>query len=130
MITRRDEKVLLKYKHWYPEGVKNTTHCDEYETQVTNKEQTDKILTALSFKKFLTVNKKRETFTYQDLEIVFDEVKGLGYFIEVESLKDFGGVEKTRDEILKFTSFLGLKKTTTVPGGYAGALMRKNGLVK
>ena len=49
-------------------------------------------------------------------------VVGLGYFIEVESIKDFGGVEKTREKILEFLRSLGITRTKTVPGGYGGAL--------
>lgn len=130
-IRDRDNKVTLNYKHWYPPGTKYTTHCDEYETKVEDAEQMRKILKALNFKRFLTIDKKRDTFVYKrQLEVVLDKVVGLGYFIEVESIRDFGGVEKTREKILQFLKPLGITTTKTVPGGYGGALMRKKDLVK
>jgi adenylate cyclase class 2 len=128
-VRYRDGKASINYKHWYPENTKYTTHCDEYETEVSDKNQVDLILKALNFIKFVSVKKKRRVFSYSDsLEIALDEVQELGYFIEVETIKDFGSVEKAREIILIFTKSLGLKDTKTIPGGYASALMRKKGI--
>ena len=130
-LRRRDGKVILNYKHWYPEGKKYTTHCDEYQTEVSVGSQLEKILKALRFKKIVTVEKKREIFTYNDIfEIGLDEVKDLGYFIEVECMKDLGGVKRSWEEIVKFTHNLGLKRTKTIPGGYGLMLISKKGLLK
>ena len=128
MLRKRDGVVKLSYKHWYPEGVKYTTHCDEFETVVDDHSQMEKILIALQYKKFVTVDKKRLTYVYRDeLEIALDTVRGLGYFIEIESLKDFGGIENARKRILSLIKELGIRRTKTVPGGYAAELIRKSG---
>ena len=124
-IRQRDGIISINYKHWYPENTKYTTHCDEYEVKVDNKIQAEKILEALKFKKFISVEKKRMIFMNgNSLEIALDEGKDLGFFIEVETLKDFGSVQKARKVILEFTKSLGLKETKTVPGGYAHAMIR------
>ncbi|GEM_PF-3640113 len=48
----------------------------------------EKIFSALDFKKLITVDKKREVYLYKnEFEIAFDEVKNLGYFIEIEAKK-------------------------------------------
>lgn len=125
-VRVRDGKTILNYKHWYPENTKYTTHCDEFETEVVSRDQIEKILFALKFEKFITVEKKRKTFIYDNaLEIAMDEVVGLGYFIEVETIKAFKTVVEARKSIVKFTKMLGLKRTKTVPGGYAAELMRR-----
>jgi adenylate cyclase class 2 len=126
-IRERDGKVKLNYKHWYPEGAKNTTHCDEYETEVTDIVQMQKILKALHFENFVTVDKKRVTYEYKnELEIALDEVKKLGYFIEVESINNTGGVKKAHEKLLEFLQKeLGIIETKTVPGGYGAEMMRK-----
>ncbi len=130
-IRRRDKKVILNYKHWYPEGNKYTTHCDEYEVEVSSFSQLKNILKELNFHNFTTVDKKREIFRYKnELEIALDEVADLGYFIEIEVLRDFGGVKQAQREIFKFARRLGLNRTKTVPGGYAAALLRKKKLFK
>lgn len=130
-IRERDGRIILNYKHWYPEGVKYTTHCDEYETEIGNIKQLDKILEALDIEKFVVIDKKRETYVFKNkIEIALDQVKRLGYFIEAESLKNLGGVEKTHKELVKFMNSLGITNTKTVPGGYGAAMLRKKGLMK
>lgn len=129
-IRNRDGAVKFNYKHWYPEGVKYTTHCDEYEVGVGDGNLLAKILKALRFKKFISVEKKRLVFNYKGkLEVALDEVKNLGYFIEVEAMDDLGGPNNTHKELVKFTKSLGLTGTKTVPGGYAAELMRRKGLL-
>ena len=130
-IRLRDGKTLLNYKHWYPEGIKDTTHCDEYETEVLDSKSLHKLLTALNFEKFITVEKQRRVYIYKNnIEIAFDGVKGLGNFLEVESLKNFGGVKKTHQKLVEHLNHLGIKDTSTIPGGYASEIMRKRGLLK
>lgn len=125
-IRFRDNKVLLNYKHWYPEGHKYTTHCDEYETEILDSNQAEKILKALNFEKIVSVKKKRKVFLYEDnLEISLDDVENLGYFIEVETTKDFGSLKKAYKKILEFTNKMGLRGSKTVPGGYALTLLKK-----
>lgn len=126
-IRDRDGKTKLNYKHWYPEGVANTTHCDEYETEVSDAVKMRKILTAMSFENFITIDKQRTTYIYKnELEIALDKVKKLGYFIEVESIKNTGGVKKAHKQLLDFLQTkLGITETKTVTGGYAAEMMRK-----
>lgn len=81
-LRSRDGKYLLNYKHWYPEGIKYTTHCDEYEIEISDIKTVKKMLDALKFENFITVNKSRQTYEYkQKFEIALDEVKDLGHFI-------------------------------------------------
>jgi len=40
------------------------------------------------------VVKKRRQYKYQEATLVFDEVKGLGYFLEIESDEPFAVVKK------------------------------------
>ena len=89
------------------------------------------ILKNVGIKKIIAVDKKRSTYVYKkEIEIALDEVKGLGYFIEVESLRNRGGVEKTYKKLEEFLHSLGVNKIEIVPGGYAAEMMRKKGLMK
>lgn len=130
-VRERGEKILLNYKHWYPEGAKDTTHCDEYETKIEDKIELDKILKVLNITKLVTVDKTRKTYIYKnDIEIAMDKVKGLGYFIEAESLENSGGVEKTYAKLKEFLQSLGIKNFRMIPGGYAAEMLRRKGLMK
>ena len=67
---------------------------------------------------------------FQDeFEIGLDTVKDLGFFIEIESIKDFGSVEKTRKKIFEFAELLGIDHSRELRG-YPFLLMKKKGLIK
>ena len=128
-IRNRSGKSILNYKHWYPENAEVTTHCDEIETEVDGI-QLKKIFSALNFKHLITVEKQREIYMFQDeFEIGLDTVKDLGFFIEIESIKDFGSVEKTRKKIFEFAEILGIDHSRELRG-YPFLLMKKKGLIK
>lgn len=129
-VRARNEKTILNYKCWYPRGVKISKYCDEYETEITDKKQLEKIFKVLNVKKFISVDKKRLTYTYKNkFEIALDKVKGLGYFLEVEALKHNKNLYKTHSELMDFAKDLGVKKFIHIPGGYAAEMLRKKNLL-
>ena len=65
-----------------------------------------------------------------EFEIALDKVKDLGLFIEIEAIKDFGSVEKTRRELFEFAKSLGINVKNVDKRGYPYLLMRKRGLIK
>ncbi|MCK4429530.1 MAG: class IV adenylate cyclase [Candidatus Aenigmarchaeota archaeon] len=130
-IRRRGDKAILNYKHWHPENVEVSTHCDEFETEIKNPDKLEKIFSSINLKKLVAVEKERETYTYNDeFEIALDMVKDLGYFIEVEAIKDFGSVETTREKLFEFAKKLGIDISKTDKRGYPFLLMEKKGLIK
>ena len=130
-IRRRSGRAILTYKHWRPHNQENQTHCDEFETVIGDPGQLERVFSVLDFRKLVTVEKTREVFTYKnELEIALDVVKGLGRFIEIEALKDFGGVEKTRRRLIEFSSRIGMPNPRMDKRGYPYELMKKRGLIK
>jgi len=129
-LRKRDEKVQLTYKHFYPENEKIRTHCDELETDILNLEQFEKTLRALDFKELITIKKERDVWIFDEFEIALDIVKDLGYFIEIEALKDFGGIEETRKKLLNFAILLGADISRIQKGNYPFLLLEKKGIVK
>lgn len=82
-IGIRGNKKILNYKHWY-----DNKYCDEYEVEIDDEENLNKIFNILGLKEIVRVNKKRETYMYLDkYEIVLDSVENLGYFTEIEVKK-------------------------------------------
>jgi len=130
-IGERGNQVLITYKHFYPENAEKHIYCDEYETKIEDIEALGKIFTALNFKKLITVDKKREIYLYKnEFEISLDKVKDLGYFIEIEAKKDFGGIRRTRQRLFKFARELVLDLSKMDERGYPFLLMKKRGLIK
>lgn len=130
-IRKRGGKFILNYKHFYPENVEVTTHCDEFETVIEKSEQLEKIFFALNLKRLVTVEKEREVFIYNDeFEIALDSVKELRNFIEIEAIKDMGTVNETREKLFQFAKNLGIDISNTDKRGYPFLLMKKKGLIK
>ncbi len=128
-VRLKSGKSYLTYKRIYMKG-KDMTHADEFETEISNRKQLEKILCILSCKNFLNIIKKRATYHFRDdFEVELDIVKGLGYFVEIESLKDFGGNKKTLMEIYALANRLGLDPYKRNSDGYVLLLMKKKGLV-
>lgn len=128
-IGKRGDKSLITYKHWYPENTDDTTYCDEYETEIGGIGTLKKIFSALNFKKLITVDKKQETYLFDNkFKITLDKVKNLGYFIEIEAKKDLGGIKKTRKKVFEFAKKLDLDPFKRDKRGYPYLLMKKKGL--
>lgn len=129
-IRSRGDKTTLNYKHFHPENVKSHTHCDEFQTEVGDLKQLEKIFSALDLKSLVVVEKEREVYKYRDeFEIALDKVGGLGYFVEIEAVKDFGGIDKTRKKISEFAKVLGIDNIKPDERGYPYLLMAKRGLL-
>lgn len=127
----KNGKGVFAYKHVYFKKSGEKTHSDEYETEIDNPGRLEKILNVLNFKNFLIIDKQREKYIYKkQFEIVLDKVKGLGYFIEIEALKDFGGLDVTREKLLSFANQLGIDSSKRDNKGYVLLLMEKKGLIK
>jgi len=117
----------INYKYWYKDDNRTSTHCDEYESEISSTTALKKILIKLDFKEYLTVDKTRKSYIMDDnFEVDLDEVQGLGYFVEIETLHDFGSVEKARAEIMKLAKSLGVDTSKVDKYGYVFALMEKN----
>jgi len=126
-IRKRGNKTILNFKHWHPEGQEIFTHCDEYESEVS--EQMEKILEELNFSRLITVEKERTVFVTGEFEIALDNVKELGYYIEIEALKLFNTIDETRAKLFEFARGLGLDVSKTDGVGYPYLLLKKKGLI-
>ena len=83
-LRNSDGKFSLNYKNWHYGSDGKSHHCDEYETEIGNVDDTKKILSALDFKHLITVDKLRSAWRYKEYEIALDTVEGLGDFVEIE----------------------------------------------
>ena len=129
-LRARDGKSVLNYKHFHPEGAEKHTHCDEWETEVDRPDELERILDALGISRVVRVEKRRTTYRLPGFEIALDEVVDLGDFIEIEATIDQGGVDETREALLRLASDLGLRLEETDLRGYPYQLLARMGLVK
>ena len=100
-IGKRGNKTILNYKNWH-----NNMFCDEYEVEIDNAQNLEKIFKVLDLEKIVVVDKKRKTYLYLNkYEVALDSVKNLGYFIELE-VKNY-----TKDPIDEYSDLLKLAKS-------------------
>ena len=103
-IGKRGSKIILNYKNWH-----DNMYCDEYEVEIDNSENLDKILKILGLEIICVVDKVRKTYLYLDkYEIALDHVKELGYFIEIEVKKYSGEPIEEYDELIRLAKKMGL----------------------
>lgn len=97
-IRETDSKCSINFKQWLPIGVKIQNQCNEYETILSDPEAMHQILKKLDFREIVIVEKKRNSWIWEQVEISIDEVSGLGSFIELEAMEQIKENEIIRQQ--------------------------------
>lgn len=105
---RHDHRTRLTYKEPPDTADADFKVRHEYEIEVSDFAQAHALVEKLGFAPFLRYEKYRETFTYQDTEIVLDEVP-VGIFMEIEG---------SRETISTIVTKLGLDFTARLTVSY------------
>ncbi len=108
-IREKDSKYFVTYKIDKYDGGK-WLYSDEYETEVKDLHAMEMIFDCLGLEVLVVVDNIKHTFETDDYEIVVEEVKGLGNFIEVEAKNDDDrfSVNEVKAKIYQFIDNLGL----------------------
>ena len=104
-IRESGGKAVLCYKRIHREAA--PVYCDEYELEISSKEEMEKILFALGFTVQMIIDKTRKIYSYANFEFDFDSVNGNLELLEIE-LKDNNSSVGT---ILDFVKKYGLSKS-------------------
>ncbi len=113
-IGERGNKKILNYKNWH-----DNMYCDEYEVEIDNKENLDRIFKILDLEQIAVVDKKRIIYFYlEKYEISLDFVKDLGYFIEIEVKKYTKSPIDEYSDLLKLAKNLNLNLDNIDKRGY------------
>lgn len=88
-LRKSRKGMFITYKHFFPENMKKTDYCDEFETEIDNFEAMEKMFKSLDFKDAIVVEKVRTIWIFEEVEIVIDEVTDLGFYIELEATGSF-----------------------------------------
>jgi predicted adenylyl cyclase CyaB len=106
-IRNKEGKYSICYKKDIFQG-KKWLYSNEYETEVKDFVTIKKIIKNLEFKELIKVEVIKSIYEYDNYEIVLEEVKELGLFLEIESKKS-GNVTNIRKEILKLIESYNIK---------------------
>lgn len=104
-VRETSKKCSVNFKQFLPIGAAIQNQCNEYETVIQDPYALKKILEALDFQVIIDVNKTRNSWLYEQVEISIDAVDSLGSFIELEAMKEvpeseIKGVYEHFDKIL------------------------------
>ena len=126
-VRKQNEKSFLTLK--IPQGSRQD--CIEREMEIQDGDMMIEILELLKWEKVPVVDKKRIKTNFKDIEIVLDEVKDLGTYIEAEKIVKTADPEdrkKTQEELFKFLETLGVsKEDRIIDGKYDIMLFEKFG---
>lgn len=113
-------KASLNFKRWHPIDAAVKTHCDEYESGITDPKAVTLTLTSLDCKAIAVVDKVREEWTTADgkIAVAFDKVDGLGTFVEFEFKGDAESVEAATAVLDEFIGSLGAELGDRINAGY------------
>ncbi len=110
-LRQKDGKARVTHKADHFDDVGLWTYSDELETEVGDYDTFQKLIETLGFEKLVCLEIVKKTFLTDDYEIVLEEVKDLGIFIEIEALHVDDGVdvEALKNKIRQFARDLGVE---------------------
>lgn len=116
---------LATYKKFQRNESGQSIYCDEYESEVADLDQFQKIFGALDIRPIIIVNKVRKTWRYQDYEIALDRIKDLGDFVEIEYKGSDSSLtpEQITDAMIDFLKEIGVGEIKRNRVGYPFQLL-------
>jgi len=113
-------------------SMSNRQDCIEREMKIEDGEKMLEILKFLKYKLVPVVDKKRIKTKVGEIEVVLDEVKGLGEFLEAEKIvhtHDGEERKKIQEELLSFLGTIGVSREDQIINGkYDIMLFEKYGI--
>jgi adenylate cyclase class 2 len=127
-LRQKEGKNSMAYKVDHFEG-DNWSHSDEHETGFDDFEIMARIMEQLGFKELVRIDNEKHIFTTSEYEIVLEDVKELGLFLEVEKLHQIGDdkIAETKDEIRNFLKGLTVEFGEEQNVGKPELMLRKRG---
>ncbi len=121
-IRAQEGEYFLTYKGPKMDGISKTR--EEFEVKIEDAVKMGNILSSLGFYPVATIVKKRKKYMMREFSIALDDVRNLGYFIEIEiSAKNPNNYKKKVENIFEFIDKLGISRSSTVRESYLEMLL-------
>src|SRR3989344_1587243 len=101
-LRKSPKGMFITYKHFFPENVKKTDYCDEFETKIDN---------------------------FEAIEIVIDNVTDLGFYIELEAKESFDNPKDGKLYLYKVLKKLNARVGEEDLRGYPFRILENKGYV-
>ncbi len=125
-LRQKDGKNTIAYKVDHFEG-EEWSHSDEYETEVKDFDTAIQIVEKLGLQELVRIDNEKHAYTTDEYEIVFEYVKDLGFFLEVEKLAQVPDdkVLETKEKIREFIKSLSVDFGQEQNAGKPELMLRK-----
>ena len=125
-LRKTEHKASMTYKKDHFEGEK-WLYSDEFQTDIENPHQAEQIIIHLGLKKLLELHNTKHVFETPEYEIVLEEVRDLGLFLEVEkrNVQEYDNISSIKKRISEFMQTLGISMSEPLNVGKAELLMQK-----
>ena len=127
-LRRKNNDYSITYKDDIFDNGK-WLYSNEFETKVESIDMIREIFSKLGLIKFIEIDNEKETYTFEDYEIVIENVKDLGLFMEVEycTNKDVD-VQQIKDKIQAFIDNLEINVSEELNMGKPEMYMKKHNI--
>lgn len=127
-LRQKNDEYFVTYKDDVFENGK-WLYSNEYETKVESLEMTKEIFNRLGLIKFIEIDNEKETYTYENYEIVIETVKNLGIFMEVEyCTSEDVDINEEKEQIQNFIKKLGINVSEELNIGKPEMYMKKHNI--
>lgn len=126
--TKNDEYSITYKDDVFEKG--KWLYSDEYETKVESIGMIKEIFNRLGLVKFIEIDNEKETYVFEKYEIVIENVKDLGIFMEVEyCTSDEVDIIKEKNKIQEFINSLGINVSEELNIGKPEMYMKKHNII-
>jgi predicted adenylyl cyclase CyaB len=126
-VRSKDGKSSVAYKidHFDNNGI--WLYSSEYESEISDYLKMDEIFKKLGLMELVKIENLKHTFDCDKYEVVLEDVKGLGLFMEVErkDINDKENIIKVKEEIWNWIKTLDIKVTLELKMGKPELMLRK-----
>ncbi len=123
----KNKNCELTYKHAKYDENNKLERMLEQTVTIDDCQTLKEILETIGFRRYLTVNKKRYVAEIPNFEICLDQIKDLGYFVEIEYTGEITDEKEAYQACLNQTKILNVANPKTCDIGYVQMLEQKSG---
>ena len=126
-IRSKNRKTYVAYKVDYFDKKGIWLYSDEHEIETSDFKNTLQIFKKLGYKELVKIENIKSTFITPKYEVVLEDVKNLGYFMEVErhNVKSNENIVKVKKEIWAWIQKLGINVGLELKMGKPELMLRK-----
>jgi adenylate cyclase, class 2 len=126
-IRSKDGKASVAYKVDHFDDNMQWSHSDEHETEIGDFATALEINRHLGFEELIRIDNTKYTYMTPDYEIVLEDVKNLGLFLEVEKLEQVPDekVTETKEEIRNLLKTLNIELGEEQNAGKPELILKK-----